>query len=145
MAERCASCELPVADEADWSRIKPGGDHYDCQLDWCGADLCWDSPGCSRKPDKALADAVEAVRRGQAFRPGDVKPAIRNQTRHVVLAQPGDVLILAGVGDLDLDAVDTVSRFFADVGIKTAMFPDAVDMGVLEEWQVEFLREAADG
>lgn len=64
-----------------------------------------------------------------------------DEQRHVVLAQPGDVLILSGVGPLDLQDVDRATEFFQEVGIKVAMFTEQVHIDLLEEWAVEFLQE----
>ena len=61
-------------------------------------------------------------------------------TRHVVLAKPGDVLLLGNVGeDFTPETAHILREFFGEAGIQVAIFTEDIDVGGLEEHEVLML------
>jgi len=53
--------------------------------------------------------------------------------RHVVLAKPGDVLLIGNVGPIDAEMLDALTAFFAEARIRVAIFEEDMELDALTE------------
>lgn len=61
--------------------------------------------------------------------------------RRIIVAQPGDVLVLSGVGQLPAASAAQIHTLLDQVNIDAAIFADQVDTATAADWQVTNLRE----
>ena len=54
------------------------------------------------------------------------------QSKRIVLVEPGDVLIIGNTGELGKQTIEAIGTWADDIGIRVALFRAAVDLDVFK-------------
>ena len=54
------------------------------------------------------------------------------EAKRVVLVEPGDVLLIGNVTDLDEETSAAIAKWAREIGLRIAVFPEAIDIDVLK-------------